>query len=123
MQSITRFFRVITFLTATVAVMQIGLAPAYAEATAGVSPAVTQKAPAEQNATQKSDVPMDAVNINTAPAEHIAEVLNGVGLKKAQAIVDWREQNGKFNSVEQLVEVKGIGESLLVKNRDRITLN
>lgn len=64
-----------------------------------------------------------SVNINTADAELIADVLKGIGLKKAQAIVAWREQHGKFTAVEQLSEIKGIGESTLAKNAGRITLN
>ncbi len=64
-----------------------------------------------------------SVNINTADAELIADILKGIGLKKAQAIVAWREQHGKFTAVEQLSEIKGIGESTLAKNAGRITLN
>jgi competence protein ComEA len=64
-----------------------------------------------------------SVNVNTADAELIAEVLKGIGLKKAQAIVAWREKHGKFTAVEQLTEIKGVGESTLAKNEGRITLN
>ncbi|GAA5646696.1 putative DNA-binding protein [Vibrio proteolyticus NBRC 13287] len=62
------------------------------------------------------------VNVNTASAEELATLLSGVGLKKAQAIVDYREQNGGFVSAEQLAEVKGIGPALVEKNRARIQL-
>ena len=61
-----------------------------------------------------------SININTASAEVIAETLNGVGLKKAQAIVDYRKQHGAFASVDALVAVKGVGENTLQKNRSRI---
>ena len=63
-----------------------------------------------------------SVNINTASAEQIAEILNGVGLKRAEAIVAYRDSNGKFASVDELLNVKGVGETILNKNRSRITL-
>lgn len=62
------------------------------------------------------------VNINTADAKALAEVLNGVGLKKAQAIVAWREKFGKFLRIEQLMDVKGIGEKTLQRNRGVLAL-
>lgn len=62
------------------------------------------------------------VDINRASAAEIAEALHGVGLAKAEAIVAWREQNGPFQSVEQLAEVKGIGLKTVEKNRDRLQL-
>jgi competence protein ComEA len=63
-----------------------------------------------------------AVNVNTAEAGAIAEELNGVGTKKAQAIVDYREANGRFKTIESLTEVKGIGLKTVEKNRDAIEL-
>ncbi len=63
-----------------------------------------------------------AVNVNTADASAIAEELNGVGAKKAQAIVDYREANGRFKTIESLTEVKGIGLKTVEKNRDVIEL-
>ena len=66
--------------------------------------------------------PAAPVNINTASAEEIADALTGIGLSKAQAIVAWREQHGKFSDASQLTEIKGIGEATLAKNSERITL-
>lgn len=63
-----------------------------------------------------------AVNINTASAEEIAEGLKGVGLSKAQAIVDYREANGTFLHVDELVNVKGIGIRTIDQNRGLILL-
>ncbi len=62
------------------------------------------------------------VDINHADAESIAATLTGVGLKRAQAIVAYREKMGNFASLEQLIEVKGIGPSVLAKNKERIVL-
>lgn len=63
------------------------------------------------------------VNINTADAPTLAQSLDGVGLAKAQAIVAWREANGAFESADQLSEVKGIGASLIDRNRDAIQVD
>ncbi|MGX5173792.1 ComEA family DNA-binding protein [Aliikangiella sp. IMCC44653] len=63
------------------------------------------------------------VNLNTAGAEQIAEALTGVGIKKAQAIVAFRNQFGEFKSIEELASVKGIGVLTVVRNESRILLN
>lgn len=63
------------------------------------------------------------VNINSANAETLAKELNGIGLSRAQAIVDYRNQHGEFKSVDELANVKGIGESIVDKNRDNILLS
>ena len=62
------------------------------------------------------------VNINQANADEIATALKGIGLKKAEAIVAYREQVGAFTSIEQLVEVKGIGEKMVSKIQQDILL-
>jgi len=63
------------------------------------------------------------VNINTADAPALAQALDGVGLAKAKAIVAWREANGSFESADQLSEVKGIGASLVDRNREFIQVD
>lgn len=62
------------------------------------------------------------VNVNTASAEEISTMLLGIGLKKAQAIVDYRTQHGAFTSKQDLTKVKGIGTSTVSKNEARILL-
>ncbi|NOH61992.1 helix-hairpin-helix domain-containing protein [Vibrio sp. RE88] len=62
------------------------------------------------------------VNVNTAEAAELAALLSGVGAKKAQAIVQFRDDNGPFLKVSDLVLVKGIGPALIDKNRSRIKL-
>jgi len=57
------------------------------------------------------------VDINKADAKTIAESLNGIGIKKAEAIVSHRKQYGAFKSQEDLIDVKGIGEKTLKKNK------
>ena len=61
-----------------------------------------------------------AVNINSADAEAIQKELNGIGLKKAEAIVAYREANGKFQTADDLTNVKGIGAKTVEKNRANI---
>ncbi len=61
------------------------------------------------------------VNINTADADALM-TLKGVGAKKAEAIIAWRKANGNFISVEQLMDVKGIGESIFEANKSRLIL-
>ncbi|PHM63081.1 ComEA family DNA-binding protein [Xenorhabdus ishibashii] len=61
------------------------------------------------------------VNINTANAEELAKELNGIGTKKAQAIIEYREKYGPFTAIEQLQEVQGIGPIFIEKNRDKLT--
>jgi competence protein ComEA len=65
----------------------------------------------------------ETVNINTADADAIDRVLVNIGPAKAQAIVEYRETNGAFRSVEQLAMVKGIGLKTIEKNRDRIVVS
>ena len=60
------------------------------------------------------------VNINTADAETISAELNGIGLSKAQAIVEYREKHGPFKSAEDLSLVKGIGDRTVELNRANI---
>ncbi len=64
----------------------------------------------------------DAVNINTANVHDIAEGLQGIGTKKAQAIVTWRENNGQFKTQDDLNHVNGIGLKTIEKNKNNIQL-
>ena len=60
------------------------------------------------------------VDINTADAETISAELNGVGLAKAKAIVEYRMKHGPFKSPEDLSLVKGIGDRTVELNRANI---
>jgi competence protein ComEA len=62
------------------------------------------------------------VDINKADAVTISESLDGIGMAKAQAIVTWRDQHGPFKTVQDLAEVKGVGMSLVERNREAIQL-
>lgn len=60
------------------------------------------------------------VDVNTATAQEIQEVLSGVGEKKAQAIVDYRNAHGLFVSPYDLTLVNGIGKKTVEKNVDKM---
>lgn len=76
----------------------------------------------QQNVDTKYDGIEITVNINQASAQELADLLKGIGLKKAQAIIDYRQLNGDFASADALTAIKGIGPSIVEKNRDRIEL-
>jgi competence protein ComEA len=101
----------------------LGCVPAYAagekasSAQASISSPQLKTAPA--NAIEQGE---GTVSINSASAEELAQKMNGVGLKKAQAIVSYRDEFGPFKTLEQLQEVPGIGASLVERNLARIKL-
>lgn len=61
------------------------------------------------------------VDINTATVAEL-EAVNGIGPKKAQAIVDYRKKNGAFKSVDDLENVKGLGKASIDKMRADLTV-
>ena len=65
----------------------------------------------------------EIININSADAVTIEQELKGVGKVKAQAIVKYRKENGPFKSVDELVNVTGIGEKTLEKMRGKISVS
>jgi competence protein ComEA len=98
------------FIPALVAAA-IALAPA---ATCGASP--VQEKPAETKAASAQ-----AVNINTAPAEQL-ERLPGVGPKTAARIIEYRQKSGGFKKIEELMNVRGIGEKAFLKMKPQLTV-
>jgi comEA protein len=80
--------------------------------------AVTGVAQAADGTTRLSGV----VNLNTADVEQL-QMLPGVGEKRAAAIIDIRTSKGGFKSVDDLVEVKGVGESLLKRLRPHLSVS
>ncbi len=77
--------------------------------------------PAEANASSESSQRSGLVNINTATAEELTSV-SGIGASRAQAIIDYREQNGRFGSIEDIKNVDGIKDGLFSKIKDKITI-
>ena len=72
-------------------------------------------------AAKTSDAPTAIVNLNTATPTQIA-TLPGIGEKAAQRIVEYREKNGGFKKVEELMNVKGIGEKSFLKLKPLVTV-
>ena len=83
------------------------------------APEVSSAPPASNNEESKPESLLEgeAIDINSAPVEDLQR-LPGIGEKRAQAIVAWREEHGPFQSVDELVQVSGIGEKLLAGLRD-----
>jgi competence protein ComEA len=80
-----------------------------------------QEAPAPVGGSGGGAVAGGLVNVNTATAAEL-EVLPGVGEVIAQAIVDHRTENGPFTSVDQLLDVSGIGDATLEDIRELVTV-
>lgn len=95
--------------------LALGGAVSYSSLSAAKTAGETPTAQAAQASDEK-------ISINEATAEQLSAAMNGVGLKKAQAIVSYREQYGPFTAVEQLKEVPGIGNSLIERNAERLKL-
>ena len=87
---------------------------------ATLSHAAPTAIPAPSTSTEMTQA---SINLNTADAPTLQRELSGIGLGKAQAIVAFREANGAFTSVDELLEVKGIGKALLDRNRERLSIN
>lgn len=88
----------------------VSAAPASTTAMSELVPMVS-----EQQAQQPQ-----RLDLNTADAAILQKELNGIGKAKAEAIVAYREANGPFASVDELLEIKGIGNALLERNRDKL---
>jgi competence ComEA-like helix-hairpin-helix protein len=65
--------------------------------------------------------PKQAVQLNTATTAELAQGLIGVGERRAQAIVDYRQKVGDFRNEDELSQVKGIGAHVLKANKARIS--
>ena len=81
---------------------------------------VTQREP--ERVTPEPPKEPALVDINTATLDEL-QTLTGIGPVIAQRIIDYRTENGAFTSIEDLLNVKGIGEATLNKFRDRVTIS
>ena len=83
---------------------------------ARLSPSASTKTSQPRSASAGSS---EKINLNMATAAQLQQ-LSGVGQKKAEAIIEYRNRHGKFKRIEDLQLVKGIGPALLAKNRHRL---
>jgi competence protein ComEA len=83
--------------------------------------AAQQKSPAAKPA-RASAAPTTPVNINTATQQQL-ETLPGLGAKVAERIIEYRQKNGNFKKVEDLMNVKGIGEKSFLKLKPMLTIS
>ena len=84
--------------------------------------AAASGASAERKTSQKVvDQKTEPIDINTADFDALVS-LPGIGKVVAQRIIDYRKEHGPFKKVEELVNVKGIGEHLLERVRDKVTV-
>jgi competence protein ComEA len=81
-------------------------------------PALTHAAQAQAPAAEKA---APAVNLNSASAADL-ESLPGIGAKTAERILEYRQKNGPFKKIEDLMNVKGIGEKNFLKLKARLTV-
>jgi competence protein ComEA len=70
------------------------------------------------SATAVSTAP---INLNSATAAQIAE-LPGIGPKTADLVVQYRQKNGPFKKIEEIMNVKGVGEKSFLRIKDRLTV-
>ncbi len=74
-----------------------------------------------QQAKAGASAPTTVVNLNTASAAQLQE-LPGIGARTAERIIEYRQKNGSFKKIEELMNVKGIGEKSFLKLKERITV-
>jgi competence protein ComEA len=84
--------------------------------------AADQKSPGRAVASKSAAAPTTPVNLNTANQAQL-EALPGIGPKVALRIIEFRQKNGGFKKVEDLMNVKGIGEKSFLKLKAHITLD
>lgn len=98
------------------------LLPLFASLSLSLSAAPAGPAPEPMPMVSEMRAQQSLLNLNTADAATLQQVLNGIGKAKAEAIVAYREAHGPFASVDELLEIKGIGNALLERNRDKLAV-
>jgi len=90
------------------------------------APGPSSVPPVEFAVTKVASIASDSqpakIDVNTADAPTLQQELSGIGRAKAEAIIAYREANGPFASVDELLEIKGIGNALLERNRDKLVI-
>lgn len=76
---------------------------------------------ADSVSSSRTEPTIEKININTASKEELIK-LNGIGETIAQNIIDYRDEYGKFESIEEIINVKGIGKAKFNDIKDYITV-
>ena len=76
---------------------------------------------AARGATPPAPISGEKVNINTAGVDELV-TLPGIGKAYAERIVEYRQKNGPFKKVEDIINVRGIGEKTFERIKDRLTI-
>lgn len=105
--------KVINLLLVTLLVTALGLFALSADSFAASAKKETAVSAQQMTKGMKKEIPHD-VNINTADKKQLTE-LPGIGPVTAEAIIDYRQTNGQFKSIDELTKVKGIGAKTLAK--------
>jgi competence protein ComEA len=82
--------------------------------------AVKSDAKKTQNSATPDSMNAYRVNVNRADLDELQQ-LKGIGLTKAKAIIEYRENNGKIDSLDELTQVSGIGEKFIEQNADKVS--
>lgn len=115
---ITKTHLLLLFMTTCFLVSLFALYEKAGDTAAGTDYTITVTRRESETVTPKTSGPVD---INTATLDEL-QTLKGIGPSLAQRIIDYREEYGPFTSVEDLLNVKGIGEATLNKFRDHVTV-
>jgi competence protein ComEA len=84
-------------------------------------PQDARPAQGSQRATKPAPAATEVVNLNTATATQLAS-LPGIGSKTAALIVQYRQKNGSFKKIEEIMNVRGVGEKSFLKIKSRLTV-
>jgi comEA protein len=95
----------------------LGSLPIIAQRSQGARPAQASQRATKPAPTAATDV----VNLNTASVTQLAS-LPGIGSKTAELIVQYRQKNGSFKKIEEIMNVRGVGEKSFLKIKSRLTV-
>ena len=109
------------FPLAVVTALLVGATSAPLAAAQAAAPQPAPRAASRSAAKGAATTPAAPVNINTASATEL-DGLPGIGAKTAALIVEYRQKNGPFKKIEELMNVRGVGEKNFLRLKDHITV-
>ncbi|MHC6246557.1 helix-hairpin-helix domain-containing protein [Lactobacillus delbrueckii] len=92
-----------------------------ANSAAASAPAASASASSSSSSSTSGPASGDLINLNTATASDLQK-LNGIGEKKAEQIIAYRQEKGSFKSIDELKEVSGIGDKTFAAIKDQLTI-